>query len=222
MVAYYRKGYSSRFNKVLSARRVFGRKGRHSQASQIWQLKKKLVSYIKRTRPETVIQQHSTENVLLDQLGPGVGGQIGQCEWTYTDGSGNISTANRLQPVIEGGSYEGVPVKNEFARLYNCLIEGVFRYRDAINVGDPITLRLVIIQTKTTRAQHITVDDVFRRPAQTTSGHALSVFGPLQTGVSSTCAILRDKLYTLQPNNRSSIKIWLNLKKLINFKADTF
>lgn len=227
MGGFYRKGYSNRINKALSTRRIFGRKNKHSQATQIYALKKKLFGYIKRTRPETIIQQHTSDQTLLPSSEVETGGAISVLPWSYIDSTGATYTANYLEPKLGTPVYteSGISTKNDFARIYNILIEGVMRYQDNADSNPPVTMRLVIVQTKTTRAQEITVNDVFRRSitpddSDSQTGNALAVYGPLQSGVSSTCAILYDRIYTIS-NRLPARKITINLRRLINFRRDT-
>lgn len=231
MVGLYRKGYRSKSSRVLSTRRIFSRKGRSQQASQIYALKKKLFSYIKRTRPETIIQQHVSNTTLFPSSEVATGGAISTLSWQYRDTSaGSDISRDYIEPVlgtvqsVEGGD-PNLMIKNDFARLYNVLIEGVMRYKDNGSSNPPVTIRLVIVQTKTTRAQDLYPNDIFRRSIHSTDddsaqGNAIAVYGPLQTGVSSTCAILFDRLFTI--NTRlPSRKISISLKKLINYRRDS-
>lgn len=215
MVIYNRFKRRSWSNSILSKRRVFGRKGRSSQANQIWALKKKLFGYIKRTRPETQILQLSS-NTVLNAISNTTGGGVNLVSWQYPT---QDTPFGAIQPTITG----------DFARLYNCLIEGVFRFTDTASEGHPISLRLVAVQTTKTRAQDVQINDVFRRSvgsssgpvdADTTTGNALAVFGPLQSGISSLARVLYDRVYTLQPNKVSSMKISFNLKRLVNVRFD--
>lgn len=216
MVRFHSFARRSKLNRLLSKGRIFGRKSKRAQASQIYALKKKLFSYIKRTRPETKILQLSSYTV-LNALTNTSGGGLGLISWQYPTSD---TPFGAIQPTISG----------DFARLYNCLIEGVFRFTDTASEGHPISLRLVALQTTRTRSQDIQINDVFRRSvgsssgpvdADTTTGNALAVYGPLQTGVSSLARILWDRVYTLQPNKVSSMKISMNLKRLVNLRLDS-
>lgn len=208
----YRSSYRSKFNRILSKGRIFGRKSKRAQASQIWALKKKLSTYIKRTRPETVIQNLQTSRLL--DVENSTGGGIGSFVFTYP----NATTIGAIQPPSD--SFTG-----DFCRLYNILIEGVFRYVDTAIDAPPITLRLIAIQTTRSRAQDISTEDVFRRSNQASEtandvSSAIAVYGPLQTGVSSLGRILWDRRYTLQPGKVSSMKISFNLRRLTNYRLD--
>ena len=219
----YRSSYRSKFNRILSKGRIFSRKSKRAQASQIWALKKKLSTYIRRTRPETLIQQMESTKVLIGQT-PLNGGDIGLVNWIYPAGQG---TAPWIDPQLVSPTVGSVPaIKNDFVRLYNCLIEGVFRYEDPNVNTQPVTLRLVAIQTKTTRAQDIGINDVFKRSntasdSDNEAGYIIASQGPLQTGISSLGRILFDRRYVLQPGKISTRRISFNLRHLINYRKDT-
>lgn len=208
----YRSSHRSKFNRILSKGRIFSRKSKRAQASQIWALKKTLSSYIRRTRPETIIQNFQSSTTIAP-VGETSGGSIGSITWLYPDGTTGTS--------INPPNFQG-----DFCRLYNLLVEGVFRFTDTLTGGQPIALRLLVVQTTRSRAQGVATEDLFRRSNQTTQtsssyGNALAVHGPLQTGASSIGRILWDRRYTLQPNKTSNIHVSFNLRRLTNFRVDS-
>ena len=119
---------------------------------------------------------------ILTEAQAAVGGAVGRLGWTYSSGT----TTNNIDPVN---------FKGDFCRLYNLLVEGVFRYSQASTENEPMTLRLVVVQLTRSRATDATTDDIFRRSNtalddNTIQGNAIAVFGPLQDGVSSIGRIL--------------------------------
>ena len=227
----YRATHRSRFNRLLSKGRIFGRKSKRAQASQIYALKKKLFSYIRRTRPETVIQQHTSETSLLNTADTAAnGGEIGVLQWNYIRQDDTALVSPRLVPMLSYSTdieSKREQLQNQFARLYNVHLEGVFRYWDNADTVAPIALRLVVVQLVKSRQTEVQVNDIFRQTMDTVTvsdsnaGNAIAVYGPLQTGVTSIGRILRDVRYTLQPGRTSAIKIDLNLRRLTNFRYDT-
>lgn len=213
-----RMGRRRRFrsgSKLLSKGSIFSRKGRSSQARQIYALSRRLTRYIRRTRPETVIQNYEASQVLGNTTEQTQGGSIGRVNWIYPSGA---SSGAIVPPRDE---FQG-----DFCRLYNLLVEGVWRYQDSSANSQPMTLRLVVIQTTRSRAEGLNTNDVFRTGNQIVipsneTGYALSTQGPLQTGVSSIGRILYDRRYMLQPGHRESTRISFNLKRLVNYRIDS-
>ena len=150
---------------------------------------------------------------ILTEAQAAVGGAVGRLGWTYSSGT----TTNNIDPVN---------FKGDFCRLYNLLVEGVFRYSQASTENEPMTLRLVVVQLTRSRATDATTDDIFRRSNtalddNTIQGNAIAVFGPLQDGVSSIGRILLDRRYMLQPGHRETVRVRFNLRGLSNYRRDT-
>lgn len=86
-----------------------------------------------------------------------------------------------------------------------------------------MTLRVVIVQQRTTRSEAINVEDIFSTFGSL-SDHAANyfnaVFGPLQMGLARTCKVLSDKRYVLS-YQRPAVNMRTNIKYLTNYYRDT-
>lgn len=191
--------------KTLSNYKIATRTSARSQARQIYALNRKINYIQKRTKPEIQICRRTIQATL-----PFTANTTGHVLW------GGVGSINFLPPL--GGQTSDLNptgVANNFARLLSFNLYGNFYYTDPPNdQNTPIRLRLVIAQSKTTRAEAPDEEDVFSR------GNTSSpVYGPLQTGLARTLKVLSDRSYTLS-FQRPNVAIKTKLKYLLSYYRD--
>lgn len=212
-----RRATRRRANRTLSSYKIATKTSARAQARQIYALARRISSIQRRTRPETVVIQRTADLVDFATT-------YGTVSWFIQTSSSSSETtliAPQLGPAINTtagdiGSTAGVP--NNFARLLTFTLYGDLRYGEYVNTNSPFTLRIVVIQTKSTRSS-LSATDVFS-PANTGNSAFAQVFGPLQLGLSRTARVLSDKRYTLS-YQRPSVTIKTRLRYLDNFYRDT-
>lgn len=214
-MAYFRKRYNRyrRGKKPLSNYNIATKTGRKSQAKQIYYLKKRINKIQRLTKPEIVTLQRSGQQIELKS-------SMGYFGWivnTNNEGLPEITPVLGPQESNVLGQVTAYP-PNNFARLQSFRLYGNMRYALSNSTPAPVTLRIVIVQMKTTRGGDFGANDVF------TSGYKnldyfSSTFGPLQTGLARSCKVLSDKRYVLS-SARPSVNIRTNLRYLMNFYRD--
>ena len=216
---YYRRRYAK---KPLSNYNIATRTGAKSQSKQIYYLKKRINRIQRLTKPEIRIIQRNADKINL------LSGQ-GNVTWTFSVTPNGTNTRIIFPPLgsIEantyGGSTEGealsAPSPNNFARLNGLKIYGNMQYTALSETSAPVNVRLVIVQSKTTRYEGVTAADVFTSGISGEDNFA-AVFGPLQIGLARTCKVLSDKRYCLS-YQRPSVNIRTSLKYLMNYYRDS-
>lgn len=210
-----RKRYNRRRNakKSLSNYNIATKTGAKSQAKQIYYLKKRVNRIQRMNKPEIITIQRSGQQISL-RSGQGFFGFV-----VNSNGEGTSGITPVLGPQESNiiGQTTAYP-PNNFARLHSFSLYGNMRFNVGYTEQAPVTLRVVIIQTKTTRSNEPNAGDVF------TSGfdnmnHIASVFGPLQTGLARTCKVLSDKRYVLSAA-KPSVNIRTNLRYLKSYYRD--
>lgn len=213
MVRYHRKIYR-RKRSTLSNYKIATRTSVKAQSRQIYALKKRVSRIYRMTKPEIRIQQRNSSAITLN-----------------ADSTGNVvsfattgaSTAAAIVPLL--GSAVSVvssatPVNN-FARLRSFNLYGNLEYSTLTETVQPVTVRVVIVQSKTTRAENLQYQDIFNSGTTASSTSPFnSVFGPLQYGLARTCNVLSDKRYVLS-YQRPSIVMRTNLRRLLSYYRDT-
>lgn len=206
---YYRGRRTSR-RRTLSNYRIATRTGARAQAKQIYALKKRINYIQKRTKPEIVITRRTATPLASNGRNEPMGGVI---NFNYGE-----ETKGYFLPQLPGITTElnaavGTEPPNRFARLLSFKLTGNLNYTATPTVSaTPYVLRLIIIQTRTTRAEAIGASDVI--------SESNAVFGPLQTGAARTARILSDRRYYLS-YQRPVISIRTSLKRLTNYYTDT-
>lgn len=210
-----RKRYNRRRNakKSLSNYNIATKTGAKSQAKQIYYLKKRINRIQRMNKPEIITIQRTGQPIDARSSQ----GFFGWIINTNSEGVAGITPSLGPQESNIIGQTTAYP-PNNFARLHSFSLYGNMHYELNNVEREPITLRIVIIQTKTTRGSDVNAGDVF------TSGfnnldHFESTFGPLQTGLARTCKVLSDKRYTLT-SQRPSVNIRTNLRYLKNYYRD--
>lgn len=216
-----RRASRRRANRTLSNYKIATKTSARAQARQIYALKRQIQRIQSRTKPETVVIQRTAQDI-----SPGDNSVMyGTVQWftQTTTASGVVpGLAPQLGPSVnttagDTGSSAGVP--NNFARLLSFTLYGDFRYEEYVDTNNPFTLRIVIVQSKTTRNSVIGPNDVFTSSNTGASAFA-QVFGPLQCGLSRTARVLSDKRYTLS-YQRPTVTIKTRLRYLSSFYRDS-
>lgn len=205
----YRRG---RKRSTLSKYKIATKTSARAQSRQIYALNRKINNIQRRTRPETKIKWFESNTIQ----------------------PGAPTEANNSSYVFYGTYSPGTPtIDGQFARLNDMTLYLNASYNTYANTNAPFYLRLVIVQTKTTRGDYLVFNDVFNYndtltyPSYTSGGGFIvsntgnrtakdSFFGPLASGLGRTARVLCDrKLYlTFQ---RPTIALKLKLKKLLNY-----
>lgn len=214
---YTRRVSQRRGRRTLSSYHIATRTSARSQAKQIYALKKRINWIQRRTKPEIITIQRS---------GMVSGNSIvtGSVSWIIGDQQTLGYAAPTLGPVVDitgGGVNSSSP--NNFARLQSFTLYGNLQYQDETLTSSsvPETLRIVIVQLKTTRGTDLSSDDIFASSIFDEAANPFNnTFGPLQAGLSRTCKVLSDKRYTLS-YQRPSVTIKTRIKYLLPFYRDT-
>lgn len=174
-----------------------------AQAYQIYRLNKKINYIQKRTKPEvsiTPILTRTNNSGAINVL------------------SYNSATLTNLLPEGSDASTTHSIINGRFARLQSLTIKGLFTYALA---GDspyadiqrmPCILRVVLVQTRTTRAQALEQSDIFN---PNLTGYA-AMRGPLATGLARIAHVLSDKQYYIS-DTKQLVNIKTKLKYLKNW-----
>ena len=196
--------------KTLSNYRIATRTNAKAQSRQIYALKRRIDVIQRRTKPEIKIARR-----VLNQIVAFTGNTVGRALWTA-----DTATTYVFSPPLGVNLPDVNPSAtddptNNFARLLSFTLYGNFYYSQSpTGTDNPIRLRLVIAQTRSTRAEALGQDDVFA------SGNAATpVYGPLQTGVARTMKVLSDRHYILS-YQRPNVAIKTKLKYLLPYYRD--
>lgn len=211
-MAYYRKRYVSRrrARRTLSNYRIATRTSARAQSKQIYYLNKKINRIQRLTKPEIVINER--QSATIAQASSAV-------PWTY-----GSSSLNYIGPSL-GAAGTGVNnnltdnPSNNFARLQSFVLYGNWQYTTPSSTSVPETLRVVIVQLKSSRNEAINASDIFSGDASGTQSPFVQVYGPLQKGLARTCKVLSDKRYQLN-FQRPCVTIKTKLRYLLNYYRD--
>lgn len=197
MVYNRRYGRYRRYKKyrTLGSYNIATRTSAKSQARQIYALNRKINFIQRQTRPEVM-----TYNQNFSGTNPSTATGV----YTYT--------ANNQQPTNLVG---------DFARLLSSTWYITANYNTMTESVQPVTFRIVVVQSKATRSQEIQRADIFQSNAAantiTTEQAKNDVFGPLATGLSGICKVLADrKIYLSYQRPQAFARIIL--KRLLNFR----
>lgn len=205
-----------RANRTLSNYKIATRTSARSQSKQIYALKRQIQRIQRQTKPELVT---------IQRTGQPIGDfTAGLASWYTQAGTTSMvqSITPQLGPIVNisyGATESSTGVPNNFARLLSFTLYGDIRYSEYTNATSPFTIRIVVLQTKTTRNSLISANDVFS-PSNAGNSAFSQVFGPLQVGLSRTARVLSDKRYTLS-YQRPSVTIKTRIRYLSNFYRDT-
>lgn len=211
-----RRASRRRANRTLSNYKIATKTSARAQARQIYALARRISAIQRRTRPEIVTIQRTASAVNFET-------SAGNARWL--DGSqGTLSTSFVVPPLGPNtdSSYGSAttPVPNNFARLLSFTLYGDLRYNAYVNTNIPFTLRIVVIQTLSTRSDNLSETDIFTGNNTNSSSDFAMVYGPLQTGLARTAKVLSDKRYTLS-YQQPSVTIKTRLRYLLNYYRDT-
>lgn len=214
-----KKGYKRPYRKSrkLSNYNIATKTSARAQSKQIYALKKRVNQIYRLTKPETQIQTRSSVSP-LSLTGVTAGG------YSFVQDSSSNTSYNVVPSVFwatapssTGGTSEPV---NNWVRSYSFTLYGNWQYNTVDSANTPLTLRIVILQTKKTRSDSITADDVFTNSDSTAGPRFSAVYGPLQDGITATGRVLSDKRYNLN-FQRPNVSIKTALRYLYNFRRDT-
>lgn len=196
--------------KTLSNYRIATRTSARSQAKQIYALKRRINVIQRRTKPEILITRRTGTPLVSDGSFTPVTGLA-----TFAYGGGSVSSFQPQLPTsgTETNGGAGVLSPNRFARLLSFKLTGSISYSGTPQTtATPYVLRVVIVQTRTTRSDTVGANDIFL--------DSNPVFNSLQSGLARTARVLSDKRYYLS-YQRPVIAIKTVLKRLTNFYTDT-
>lgn len=220
-MVYYRKyrrvgnRYARRSRPGYSMYKLYKSRSSGAQARQIYGLNKKLKAIQRRTKPEI-------------KIAPLVQGRLASTDGTTSNGTQLMPAVNLTNLLPEGTQQSGnnVVIDGRFARLQNITLKGLFTY-DTAGVGDSNVdlqrmvsyMRIVIIQTKTTRGDSISEADIWPSNIlgtdSTITATNLLPFAqlraPLRPGLARICKVLSDRTYMLS-DTRQAINIKTKLK----------
>lgn len=203
--------------KTLSNYKIATRTSARSQAKQIYALKKRINYIQRRTKPEIMIARKTASPITVETssvIGAPVNFLLGTSGSYLPYFSIPLGVADSDYNNLASGS-----TTNRFARQLSYTLFGDISYTGIVPNVEPCTVRVVILQSKSTRANFITYGDVFS-PAPSSLVASTAVYGPLQTGLARTAKVLSDRRYYLS-YQRPVVRIKTTLKKLMNYYRDT-
>lgn len=215
-MAYYRSYRRSTRRRTgrraLSSYSIATRTGAKSQSKQIYYLNKKINRIQRLTKPEIVISEHQAAAITPP---------LAVVNWKYgTSGAQSYlspSLGSALNDINTGSASVS---SNNFARLNSFTLYGNWQYSVVSNTSVPEAMRIVIVQTRTTRSTSLNTSDIFSGDGTATPNPFIQVYGPLQKGLARTCKVLSDKRYQLNWQH-PSVTIKTKLRYLLNFYRDS-
>lgn len=218
--------YARRGRSGYSMYKLYRSRSSGAQARQIYGLNKKLKAIQRRTKPEINIAPLVEGNMTSDTGGLVINGVRIFNPIVLTNLLPEGSTASSDNAVIQG----------RFARLQNITMKGVFCYNIAgtgdsapYNVSDlqrmMAFLRVVIVQTKSSRPSDISYTDVFTLDnagtvpsgeTPTSLGSFATIRAPLKLGLARVAKVVSDRTYSLS-DTRQSVNIKTKLKYVKNW-----
>ena len=226
-MVFYRKyrrtgrGYLRRGRSGYSMYKLYRKRNSAAQARQIYGLNKKMKRIQRLTKPEIKIAPLVQGSLRSDNGGETVNG-------VRIFGPINLTNLVSEVDTVPTGS---VAVQGRFARLQNITLKGIFSYVNASTAElEPVDLqrmvgymRIVLVQTKTSRSEDPTRNDIFSTSTAGTassSGDALTSYSmiraPLKYGSARVVKFLSDKSYMLS-DTRQSVNIKTKLKYVRNW-----
>ena len=221
-MAYKKRSYKKSYRKrKLSNYNIATKTSAKAQSRQIYALKKR-INYIQRmTKPETKIQQRVATDLSLTAASRSMisfpllsSAENYICPSVLAANTVSDTSASGY-PSSSSNPAESLVGPNRFARARSIVFYGNWQYGAITATNTPLTLRIVIIQTKTTRATELVSDDIFTS-GNSASNNFAAVYGPLQAGLARSCKVLSDKRYQLN-YQRPNVSIQTRLRYLLNF-----
>lgn len=218
--------YARRGRSGYTMYKLYRKRNSAAQARQIYGLNKKLKRIQRLTKPEIKIAPLVQGTLRSDIDGVALNGVKIFAPINLTNLLPQGSEAQAGYDILDG----------RFARLQNITIKGVFTYVNASNADlEPVDLqrmlgymRVVLVQTKTSRAAIINTNDVWTSTIDGTStiegeaGTALSAYGmiraPLKIGLARIGKVISDKQYMLS-DTRQAVNIKTKLRYVRNWYA---
>lgn len=187
--------------KTLSSYRIATRTSAKAQSRQIYALNRKINIIQRRTKPEIMTYTQ---------------GLIGTPSYTATGGFAQISAVNP-------GQNETNPIQGNFARMLGFKLYGSITYLAMSETVQPVSFRVVVLQTMATRGTSPTLNDVFNvnTTSNTPSGTEAraAIFGPLSQGLARSFKVLNDRKYYLS-YQRPLVAINVKRNKLLSYWKD--
>ena len=217
-MVYYRRRRYNRRRKTLSNYNIATRTNARSQARQIYAIKRR-INYLQRlTRPETQISQRlavasSASTTPILSFSSSARG-VSPVYWSLP---GVSDPKLFIDPRLNAstGTYEG----DRFYRVNSFSMFGNLQYTSPSTTVKPFTLRVVIVQTRSTRGDALAAADIFSNVVSSDDSRSVAVFGPLQTGLARTAKVLSDKRYVLS-YQRPNVNLRTILKRVMNYYYD--
>lgn len=199
---YTRRRTGGRRRRTLSSYHIATRTSARSQARQIYALNKRVTAIQRRTKPEIMTWTQSL---------------IGTPNFSSTGGFCQISAVNPTQNTDN-------PMQGNFARLLTCKLYGSITYATMSETVQPITFRVVILQTMATRGTSPTASDIFNGVTQNSSTLTgtearTAIFGPLSQGLARSFRVLNDRKFYLS-YQRPLIAMNIKRSRLSSFWKD--
>nr|WDW25918.1 MAG: putative capsid protein [Canine stool-associated circular virus]WDW25920.1 MAG: putative capsid protein [Canine stool-associated circular virus] len=205
-----RRRYSRSRKGALSNYRIATRTSARAQATQIYSLKRRINAIQRRTRPE--IQVNYTAGTLVTNSSTTAQSYVwGSSAYIPNLGAAVAETSTSPQ--------------NNFARLQSWTGYFTASYSSITATTQPVSFRLLVVQTRATRAEAFQFADLFNfvqgsgadlnnAIANTTALTAFS--GPLKEGLARTAKVLCDRKFYLS-YQRPQISQRISLRRLLNY-----
>lgn len=213
MARYYkRRNYRHRYNRYrFSKFNTYKNRSSKAQASQIYQLNKKINRIESKTKPEMKIGRKDDFMTLTTRYE-----NLGQL-WNHSI---------KLITSSDGVNFHSDTIqKGLFCRLNGLTIWGNI-YRTDINATHTAGfLRLIVLQYRQARSAGISMPDIFSGYNDSTFTNMTSTIltEPFKDHITSTVKILSNKVYKLNNNDINNIpfKISIPGRRLINFAMNS-
>lgn len=200
-----------RRKKTLSNYSIATKTSAKAQSKQIYSIKKRINRIQRLTKPQIKL----SINKFAIQASPGVITRgydmsgYGTQRLSFINDQDSTSVVNYL-----------VAPPLSFCRLNTFSMYGNLQFNTLSETIHPFSLRVVVLQTRATRASTINTNDVFAHDSFTNSTDEFTpVYGPLQTGLARLAKVLSDKRYTLS-YQRPNINLRTTLRYLLNQYKD--
>lgn len=202
-----------RYKKALSNYNIATRTSKKAQSHQIYALKSRIDRLYYRYKPQIQIQQRDTFEPLKAINTPAM------IRW-----SSGGSSASALTGVIPQLGNPTSTVQDStttpsprLARLKDYTVYGMMHFK-TYEDPTPISIRIVFAQARTSRTNIPDYTDFFTSGSNGANLYD-AVYGPLQNGISRTCNVLFDRVYTISAT-RQTQRIFIKLKRLLTYYKD--
>lgn len=201
-----------RYKKALSNYNIATRTGKRAQSHQIYALKSRIDRLYYRYKPQIQIQQRDTYEPLVSTTPAMI---------RWTSGGSSASALTGIVPqlgnptsTVQDSTATPSP---RLARLKDFTVYGIMHFKSYDN-PTPISMRIVFVQVRTSRTNIPDFTDFFTSGSNGSNLYD-AVYGPLQNGISRTCNVLFDRVYTISAT-RQTQRIFIKIKRLLTYYRD--